>query len=142
MAADVTDLVRMLATAGQPELASIEERIHELSLEINEMIAPKKAEIAGLRTLQQAIRTKLTPETNGKQKLKAVCQSKPGDKSDLQIAIHDLLAEEGSMPVPAIAERLGKKPHFVGASVRGSRWFSVRNGEVHIAKTDDTARAN
>ena len=88
-----------------------------------------------LRLVQRIIQAKQLPEVNGRLKKRAKWQSVVADKTDLQKRIYDLLAAEGSMPVPAIAARLGVKGAGIGISVSHCPWFETRGGEVHIAKS-------
>ena len=48
--------------------------------------------------------------------------------------IHSLLSNEGSMPVPAIAARIGAEPASVGQCCRACPWFCLtREGDIAIA---------
>lgn len=125
--------VRIISEAGDGELRAIEERIAALTREIDELAASRNAEIKSLRLVQRIIEAKQLRETNGRLKKRAKCQSVVADKTDLQKRIYDLLAAEGSMPVPAIAARLGGKGAGIGISVARCPWFETRGGEVHIA---------
>lgn len=54
----------------------------------------------------------------------------------LATRIFDLISEEGSMPVPAIAARLNQTEATVGCLVREHEWFTrTMQGEIDIRKT-------
>lgn len=135
MTADISGLVNLISCAGEQELYAIESRIAEVTRQMDAACAPFKAELASLKCLQRAIQAKLIPAANDRLKKRGKCQSESSDMTDMQQRIYDLIAAEGSMPVPAIAKMLKQLPGNAGKSVMASGWFEVRNGEVHIAKT-------
>lgn len=107
-------LIDSILSATADDLQAIDERITVI---VNE-IAEKQKAVAGLQAIRKVVDIRL----NGK-------------APQLSDMVFDLLTKEGSMPVPAIAERLGKSPAVIGMAIgRKSEWFRRENGEVHIAR--------
>ena len=129
------DLVSLIDTAGDAELQKISEEILRLEREIREFTESRRCRIQSLTILKRAIKAKLYPikRKHGK-------QNDEGTTTYIRSRVYDLLAAEGSMPVPAIAKRLGLKPSQVGASIWNCDWFDRRDGEVHIATTKGRAK--
>lgn len=125
-------LVSLLADAGQPELEDINKRIAELQRQIEQFCRQRKAEIASLKLVARVLRRKLQPPAVRQKKPKAAREG-----TELQKRIYDLLTKEGSMPVPAIAARLGVHGAGIGAATSACPWFVRANGEVRIAKADE-----
>lgn len=126
-----TSLVDQILFATESDLQAIDERITAIADEI----AEKQRTVEGFRAIRKAIEIRI----NGKPERK---KREPGESGNgvakvmLYDAIFDLLTKEGSMPVPAIAERLGKPAAVIGMAIgRKSEWFRRENGEVHIART-------
>lgn len=124
-------LIDQILFATEADLQAIDEQIAAITDEI----AEKQRTVDGFRAIRKAIEIRI----NGKPERKKREPREPGDdtpKQQLSDAVFDLLTKEGSMPVPAIAERLGKTPAIIGMAIgRKSEWFVRKNGEVHIATT-------
>lgn len=123
-------LLDSIMSATADDLQDIDERITAIIDEI----AEKQKAVTGL----QAIRKVVDIRVNGKAPRKSPTPREDGPpKPQVSDAVYDLLMKEGSMPVPAIAERLGKTPAVIGMAIgRKSEWFVRKNGEVHIAKVE------
>lgn len=125
--AESVDLVAAIEAAGEQDLAAIDERIAALRAEISEYVATRKRKLAALLLVRRSLQFKL----HGKP-----AKSTKGDKtggSELATQVYYLLAEYGSMPLPAIAARLAKTSQGIAACIGRSDWFERKNGEVHIA---------
>lgn len=122
-------LVDQILFATEADLQAIDDQITAITDEICE----KQKTVDGFRAIRKAIEIRI----NGKPERK---KREPGDgtpKPQVTDIIFDLLTKEGSMPVPAIAERLGKSPAVIGMAIgRKAEWFVRKNGEVHIARAE------
>lgn len=121
-------LVSLLADAGQPELEDVNKRIAELQRQIEQFCGQRKAEIASLKLVLRVLHRKLQPPAKREKKPKAT-----REMTALQKQVFDLLAAEGSMPLPAIAARVDRTVQGVAAMIGTCDWFTRQNGEVHIA---------
>jgi hypothetical protein len=72
---------------------------------------------------------------DGREEVVIECGPKSTEESDLSKRVFDLIGIEGSLPMPAIAARLGVPALAVRKCVVSSKWFAVKDGEVAIAKT-------
>lgn len=129
-------LVDQILFATEADLQAIDEQITAITDEI----AEKQRTVDGFRAIRKAIEIRL----NGKPERKkpersaggAVATNDAGGKRVKLIErVYALLMSEGSMPLPAIAERVGSTPGSVSGTIAGSDWFELRDGEVHIART-------
>lgn len=124
-------LTEQILSATQADLDSIDETIQKLVDEI----AEQERSVDGLRAIRRAIEIRLHGKPERK-KREASTADNGQVKESLADVIHDLLQKEGSMPVPAIAERLCKPPAIIGMAIgRKAEWFVRKNGEVSIATT-------
>jgi len=125
--AEGSDLVAALEAAGEGDLAAIDARMTELRAEIDEYVASRKRKLDALALIRRSLQFKL----HGRQpKVAKTTKTGGGEVAKL---IYDLLAAEGSMPVPAIAARLNRTNQSIAICVHKSAWFERRDGEVHIA---------
>lgn len=135
------DLITAIEAAGQEEIDAIDERLSDLNGRINTL----KQSVDRLHQLRRIICGK----PNGKPlPAIAVATDDPAPAEPTASAqdenwavrdlvrnqVFDLLTENGSMPVPAIAASIGKQVPYVAKVVRECEWFERRDGEVHIAK--------
>lgn len=127
MADAEVDLVTLIANAGGPELELVNKRITTLEAEIRRFVDSRKAEIASLKLVRRVLNRKLQPPPSRAKK------PRNANGTELQRQIYDLLSQEGSMPVPAIAGRLKKTAQGIAACVGMCDWFLRQNGEVSIA---------
>lgn len=140
----VMGVVEAVLQADADALAEIDSKIGD----IEASIASQQREIEGLRMIRRAIDVRLNGKPERKQRQpreKKVKVAEPasgfekanrtGDDEKLSQRIYDLLHAEGSMPIQAIAERLGVRAAVAGMCVATSNWFERKNGEVHIART-------
>jgi len=137
------DLVSMLSRASVQDLRDMQQRIDKLTREVREFAEARKAEIASLRIVRRILEKKLLPPKTHKPRVarSAVPPKVLGAEhmTALQTEIYDLIAKEGSMPVPAIAARINKTPISVSVCISRCEWFDSSHGEVRIAKTKATA---
>jgi hypothetical protein len=124
------DLVAAIEAAGEQDMEAIDERIAALRQEICGYVATRKRKLAALMLVRRSLQFKL----HGKP-AKAPKGERSTVGSELATQIYDLIAEHGSLPVPAIAARLGRPGQAIADSIQRSAWFERKNGEVHIAKT-------
>lgn len=125
---DFGALLSLLESATLEDLQLIQNRITMLENDIRDYAAPREREIVGLKKLYRLVESKTKPKEP-----RAAGTKSPATGSALQQQIFDLLSQEGSMPLPAIAARLGKTVPKVSMSISRIDWFERRNGEVHIA---------
>lgn len=126
------DLVAILASAGQQELDDVRQRIDAIQTELHDFFIARKSELDSLKMVEKLLDRKLHP----REKTQRVAKPKAerGSGTVTQKAVFDLLTSEGSMPLPAIAARLGKSESGVAISLGQCNWFRRENGEVHIAR--------
>lgn len=129
------DLVALIAKAGTLDLERINQRIDTLTREIREYVTTRKQEMRSL-TLVQHVLEKRLGQARPRQHRKPL--GKNGQGTELQNAVYDLLAKEGSMPLPAIAARMQRTPQGIAAMIGMCDWFRRENGEVHIAIKQET----
>lgn len=142
-------LVDVILSAGKEDMDEIDGQIELLERELEESTAKLKQQIDALKAARRliAIRTGAEPARKPRQPREegrnGVAASSNGEKrkagepSEAANRIFDLLSAEGSMPVPAIAERIGSTPAAVGRVITAAAnadWFEKRGGEVHIAR--------
>jgi len=132
-APDITSLVSVLSNAKQDDLDAIDARVRQLQQEIDKYVVPRQSEILALKKLSSLISARLHPRPKKPREPSGNGVAKSRKPTELHQRIFDLLHAEGSMPVPAIAARLGLREQAVSISLTYSDWFERRNGEVHIA---------
>jgi hypothetical protein len=138
-AAEKPSLAEMVANATGKDLDDIDARITDLQAEI----ADRQKEIDGLKLIRKSIDWRLHGKPKRKQaqrKPKPTVEAKgdEGDKGDTQMRerIYDLISREGTLPVAAIAQRLGVRAAAVGTSIHFCDWFErLPNGDIAIAQT-------
>jgi hypothetical protein len=128
---DGVDLVAVIEAAGEADLAAIEQRIVELRKEMDDFVSTRKRKLDALTLVKKSLQFKLHGRPA---KSDATGDGKTGSGgTKLAERIYELISEQGSMPVPAIAEAVGVRAAGVGICVSRSPWFERRNGEVYIA---------
>jgi hypothetical protein len=128
------DLLKLIESSSQSDLDAIDARIVTLSSEIS----ARRATIVALKALRGVVFSKV----NGRQQPKqprgknpdSANQKQKSATDSLRQQIDDLLRREGSMPVPAIAAKLGRSAQQIAMTVVKCDWFERKNGEVHVAK--------
>lgn len=133
------DLIACLARATADDLATIDNEIEKLNAELDAEVNFRKkaidALVAARKTVDFAVNGKKARKTPVRKAARKESSTvAPPEKSTLATEIRDLLDAEGSMPVAAIAARLGHPPAVIGMLTARSSLFEKLNGEVHIAK--------
>ena len=127
---DFGTVLQLLENATQNDLQLIQDQIAFIEKDMRDYVAPRERQVASLKRLHKLIETRVVPK---EKKPRDSSARNGGLGSALQQQIFDLLSQEGSMPLPAIAARLGKTVPMVSMSISRINWFERRNGEVHIA---------
>lgn len=132
----MTSLVRVFKDASKSDLDAIDKEIAETEKQRTAL----DGELRALRMVRRMIDTKVNgPKQRAPRSPKATHgqgrKSTASAESDHATQIYDLIAQEGSMPVAAIAARLKIHHLTVGKIVTSHSWFVPKNGEVSIAKT-------
>jgi len=119
-----------ILNASEKDLADLDAKITDHTKQLEAMRSARKviAERLGVEAPKKAV-AKREPTEGG---------VKPNrEASDLAKRIFDLLDREGSMPLPAIAVRLGMAPQGIARAIMAgacAHWFVKKDGEVSIAK--------
>lgn len=120
-------LLDAIKNATAEDLQAIDDRIAALDTELAALLAARKV-------VAIAVNGKPERKPRGAGTTAAAKSAKSDEMERRRQAIHDLLSEEGSLPVPVIAKRLNIHATAVGWAVRDHEWFEIKNGEVHVAK--------
>ena len=131
-----TNLIRMLADAGESDLQQVEARIAEIKADITKFVEARKAELASLQMVQKILFKKLHPQPRV-QRAARDPNAPPKKSGSMELAnqLYDLITKEWSMPSAVAAKKLGKSAAQVGGVAWRSTWFETKNGEISIAKT-------
>ncbi len=126
-----TNLVGLLQTAGESDMAAIDKQIREIDARIAEL-KNEKASFVEVRKII-AVRLHGKPATKKKQWGKSKSKES-GDASELAKRIYDLLQTKGPRALPLIAIDLGTTAAAVGRCVSSCDWFvKSENGTIRIA---------
>lgn len=137
MAAKKINLIEALQAATAEDLADIDARITAVRDKIEATLRAQRGELDALLAARKLIDLRINgrPSKAVKGAAKKGASPADGGGSELACAIHDLLTKEGSLPVAAIAQRLGKTNAAIGVCVARSSWFSrTSDGDVQIAR--------
>jgi len=115
-------ILEALDNTSEKDLEAISSRIDELESELATLKEARK--LVHLKVHGEKLTTKAALGTTKQKK------ADPQKEHDRGL-IHDLLSEEGSMPVPAISERLGIDGRRVVGLLRNHEWFRKVNGNEY-----------
>lgn len=134
MTAKKINLIEALQAATAEDLADIDARITAVRDKIEATLRAQRGELDALLAARKLIDLRINGRPP-KGAAKKGASPADGGGSELACAIHDLLTKEGSLPVAAIAQRLGRAPQAIGVCVAKSEWFSrTPDGDVEIAR--------
>jgi hypothetical protein len=91
-------LVELLRSAGEKDLAAINERIAAVEQELEETTKRLRGELDGLRLLKKSIDWRLHGKPKRKSPGPHKAKSNGKQASELAERMHDLLTKEGSLP--------------------------------------------
>jgi hypothetical protein len=130
-------VVDAISKATQADIDAIDATICDLK----EAMKRSSDSISSLKVIRRAIDQRINGKKPRQVRVKKAAKGSdetshaPPDGTQLAQEVYDLLFHEGSMPVPAIAERLGRTAAAVGNCTARSDWFEKQNGEVRIRKS-------
>lgn len=108
------DLTMIFKAAGPEDLAKLQERIKELT-----------AELEGLRILERAVNVRVNgvqPKAVKKTKAQKAA-AEPGRDDGLADRIFNFISKEGPATATSMSLMLGVSPQAVGIAARRSGWF-------------------
>lgn len=125
-----------IASATETDLEELREMIDAAERELHEITSEHRNRIDSLKAAASVVYRKLhgkPPRAVRAQRDSAKPNSQVETRDKIRQQIHDLISQEGSMPVSAIAARLGRSNIQVAMIVRHCDWFSNENGDVSNA---------
>lgn len=142
-------LLETFNSATEDDLAAVTAEIESKEKARDAAVAELDKEISGLKALHKMLDVRLHGKrpkakraaragvgSGGAARASGLspAQEKAAERGDILNKVYDLVSKEGSMPMPAIAERIGISPYRINRAMENCDWFNYRNGEVVIAR--------